>query len=159
MKVESLGSMATYYQQITPSQVDVNFEKVQSTTGIKDNVIENESSGDIYEELSGKYDIRNATLEELEDIAHSLYLAGEMSFTEASILTFDYERATQNIKKIMNGLVPISFNLYETAANEMGQRDWIAEFEAQATKDLRYGNLIGHSNKMKILNILQQLEK
>ena len=44
-------------------------------------------------------------------------------------------------------------------ANAMGQRDWIAEFEARATKDLRYGHLIGHSHKKKILHILQQLDR
>ena len=48
--------------------------------------------------------------------------------------------------------------MYETKANEYGQRDWIAEFEARASKELKYGNFIGYQNRMKAVSILQRLD-
>ena len=48
--------------------------------------------------------------------------------------------------------------MHEKAPNRNGERDWVAEFEARANKDFKYGNLIGHQNKMKILTILQRLD-
>ncbi|MFF5996017.1 hypothetical protein AAGS61_14885 [Lysinibacillus sp. KU-BSD001] len=155
MRIESLGSMTTSYQSKATSKTNIDFKEVAATTNLK----ENESSGYIYEELSSKYDVRNATFEQIVDISHALYEAGELSFLEVSILTFDYGRATESIKVAAKGSVSSSFDMYETKANAMGQRDWIAEFEARATKDLQYGHLIGHSHKKKILHILQQLDR
>ncbi|WP_431026987.1 hypothetical protein [Lysinibacillus sp. LZ02] len=159
MRIESLGSMATAYQSKATSKTNIDFKEVAATTNLKENKIENESNEDIYEELSSKYDVRNATFEQIVDISHALYEAGELSLGEVAILTFDYGRATQSIKEVAKGSASPSFDMYETKANAMGQRDWIAEFEARATKDIQYGNLIGHSHKKKILHILQQLDR
>jgi len=88
-----------------------------------------------------------------------LYEAGEFYGWKVALLIFDYERATNSIRQHAQTPVSANFSMYETVADEFGQRDWIAEFEARATKDLKYGNLIAHSNKKKILNILVQLVK
>lgn len=113
----------------------------------------------IYSELANDYDIRNATFDEVKKIANKLYDAGAIKVTDLMILTFDYGRATQDIKAAANGQASPNFSMYETAADAAGKRDWLAEFEARAAKDRQYGNLIGHANKTKIIQILQLLER
>lgn len=49
--------------------------------------------------------------------------------------------------------------MLETVANAQGQRDWITEFEERAKKNIKYGNMIGHQNKQKIVDILKKLEQ
>ncbi|MFJ7735077.1 hypothetical protein ACIQ2D_01945 [Lysinibacillus sp. NPDC097287] len=49
--------------------------------------------------------------------------------------------------------------MFETDANDQGQRDWIAEFVARTKKDINYGDMIGHQNKQKIVDILKKLEQ
>lgn len=128
-------------------------ETVSNTQDLKQN-----DSSNIWEELSSKYDVRKATFGDIKEIAQTLYEAGEISTHEQLSLTFDYERATNYLKK--NAPIPISanFNMYETPSNSNGERDWIAEFEARKSKDFKYGNLIGYQTKTKILNVLQKLD-
>ncbi|ANC78546.1 hypothetical protein ABE65_017770 [Fictibacillus phosphorivorans] len=132
-------------------------EEIQATSSLKS------KSTNIWEDLSSKYDIRNATFEEIKEISSALYQAGEVSIKDISLLTFDFDKATNNIKRldrqgVMNGVSP-DFNLYETKANEKGQRDWIKEISAKASKDFGYGNLIGYHNNLKTLDILKKLER
>ncbi|MEK5038493.1 hypothetical protein [Sporosarcina sp. FSL K6-3457] len=114
-------------------------------------------SSTVYEELSGKYDVRNATFDEIVAISNTLYEAGEISLKEHALITFDYERATNYLKRNAPG-VPANFNMYETAANGIGQRDWIAEFGARASSNFKYGNLVGYQTNSKVLAILQKLD-
>ena len=118
-----------------------------------------ENTTNIYEELSTKYDVRNATFEDIVEISKALHAAGEISFKEVATLTFDYERATKYIKQNAPSPVATNFSMFETDANNQGQRDWIAEFVARTKKDLYYGNMIGHQNKQKIVDILKKLEQ
>ncbi|MFB5089355.1 hypothetical protein PGC35_19550 [Psychrobacillus sp. PGGUH221] len=116
------------------------------------------NSSNTWEELSGKYDVRKGTFEEITEISQTLYEAGDISLKDHALLTFDYEKSINSLKQ--NATIPISanFDMYETSSNSSGERDWIAEFEARASKDFKYGNLIGYQNKMKILTILQRLD-
>jgi hypothetical protein len=116
------------------------------------------NSSTVYKELSGKYDVRNATFEEIVEISNGLYEAGEITFKEHIVLIFDYGRATNNIKRYAQGYIAADFDMYETSANSNGQRDWIAEYEARASKDFKYGNLSGYQSKMKVLTLLQRLD-
>lgn len=116
----------------------------------------------VWEEVSQKYDVRNATFEEMAEMAFTLHQAGAISVKEVALLTFDLDRATDSIKKAARQLsMPVApnFSMYETTADEFGRRDWIAEFNGQAKKQLKLGNLIGHASRTKIVNILEQLEK
>lgn len=122
------------------------------------NLLESESTN-ILEDIKSKYDVRKATFDEIKEISLALYEAGEISGIEHAILTFDFERATNYLKQNAPVSIPSSFDMYETLSNSSGERDWIAEFEARAEKDFKYGNLIGFSTKKKIVNILQLLEK
>lgn len=92
-------------------------------------------------------------------MANELYEAGALTFLDVSILTFDYDRATQSIKQAVNGQTSPNFTMYETNEDAFGRRDWIAEFEARAAKDRQYGNFIGNANKTKIVRVLQLVER
>lgn len=151
---QQLGSWYTASQRVeTPSQ-QASFSIQEESNTIPPAVNEN-----VWEELSETYDVRNATFDEMKEIASILHQAGAISGKDVAILTFDYDRASNDIKQYASISVSSNFSLYETATDKSGRRDWIAEFGARAQKDLQFGNLVGHSAKTKILNILQQLEK
>ena len=157
MKIQTLGSVAMSTTSKTSAQMTHNFEQVLVAN--MSEVKKADSDGAIFEELASKYDIRNATFEEVKEIGHALYEAGEMTVKQLMMLTFDYDRATQSIKMATNGQASPNFTMYETAANADGKRDWIAEFTARAAKDRQYGNLVGYANKNEIISILQLLKK
>ena len=113
----------------------------------------------IWEELAQTYNMRNATFDEVKEVAAKLYKAGEITFKEVVTLTFDYEKATNYIKQHAPVYVSANFTMYETEVDKSGRRDWIAEFGARAAKDRQYGNLVGYAAKTRILHILQQFEK
>lgn len=112
----------------------------------------------IYGELSSQYDVRNATFEEIVELSKALYEVGEISLAEHATLTFDYGRATNYLQQNAPG-VPSSFNMYETSADHNGRRDWIAEFEARASKSFQFGNLIGYQSNTKIVELLEGLSR
>jgi hypothetical protein len=142
----------------TDSNTANTFSISQSTENVQEAKIQQANSANIWEELSSKYDVKKATFEEITEISQALYKAGEISLKEYAVLTFDFERATNYLKQNAPIPVPINFDMYETSANHNGERDWIAEFEARAKQDFKYGNLIGHQNKIKILTVLQRLD-
>lgn len=116
------------------------------------------NSSTVYEELSGKYDVRNATFGEVTEIADALYKAGEITLGEVAALTFDYDRATNNLKQHARMPVLADFSMYKTSANGNGQRDWIAEIGARASTNFKYGNLVGYQINSKVLAILQKID-
>lgn len=111
------------------------------------------------EDIANRYDVRSMTFEQLTEMANEMHDAGAMTFKEMMMMTFDYGRATDYIKQAANGNVASNFTMYETAADDAGRIDWIAEFTARAAKDQKYGNLIGQSNKMNIVQLLQSLQR
>jgi hypothetical protein len=160
MNVNTVTShqLTSYYTK----NANVKPEETEQSTflvGETDGETKQKDSSAIYKGLSDKYDVRNATFGEIIEISNALYDAGEISLKEHAVLTFDYDRATNNLKRHASGYIPADFNMYETSGDRNGQRDWISEIEARAAKDLKYGNLIAHATKSKILTILYQLEK
>ncbi|HHY74688.1 MAG TPA: hypothetical protein GX497_15965 [Bacillus bacterium] len=157
MRIQAVGNAAT--NPITATQrSEASFEDVLMNTQVTKKDNPENTITNIYENLSNKYDVRKATFEEIKEISHSLYEAGEISLKEVAILTFDYERATNDIKNQVGSVSP-NFSLYETEANKNGQRDWIAEYEARAAKFFQSGDLVGYQNSTKILNILREIQK
>lgn len=120
---------------------------------------EQKDSSTLYKELSGRYDVRNSTFGEIVEMSGALYGAGKISLSEHAALTFDYDRATDNIKRHASGYISGDFNLHETFANSDGQRDWIAEFEARASKNFKFGNLLGYESDKRVLDILNRLSR
>ncbi|WP_342505031.1 hypothetical protein [Sporosarcina sp. FSL K6-2383] len=116
-----------------------------------------QKSSALYEEISGKYDVRNATFEELSEISKILYEAGEITLKEHALITFDFGRATDYLKQNAPGYVSADFSMYKTAANSNGQRDWLAEFGARAADHFKFGNLVGYQTNSKVFAILEKL--
>ncbi len=139
-----------YHQVIYDKTSSKSKEKftVDSFSAIK-KITEKESSNNssVWEELGNKFDIRNASFEELCDISMTLYKAGQISLLEHGILTFDPSKSPQ----------PVKPNLCLTPANEDGRRNWIAEYEERINQDLKIGNIVGLNNNKKILEILKHL--
>lgn len=162
--VNSYKPVVTYSKKAnlkTDFEAENTFFNILSTTNVAETKISQNNSLNIWEELSRKYDIRNATYDEVKDISLSLYNAREISLKEHSILTFDFDRASKDIIRNSSNLgiqVSPNFSMYETVANGNGERDWIAEYEARVETDYKFGNLIGYQNKQKVLNILSRLD-
>ena len=163
MKINSVSPyQSVSYTKNTNSKTDFNttntFSINQSTENEQVAKIQQANSSNTWEELSDKYDVRNATFGEIIEMSEALYGAGEISLKEHATLTFDYDKATDNLKRHAQGYIAADFNMYETFANSNGQRDWIAEYEARASKDFKYGNLSGYQSKMNVLTLLQRLD-
>ncbi|MFB1051481.1 hypothetical protein [Paraliobacillus sp. JSM ZJ581] len=107
--------------------------------------------------LSEKYDITNATFQELKKISSALYKADEISLKEHALITFDLGRATESIKQDIPS-VSHNFTMYATKANKSGERNWIKEFQARADQAFGYGNIIGAQANLSIVAILQKLK-
>lgn len=158
--INSINSASTHSWYATNTHVGkTNKESLFSVCETKELNESQPTFSNIWEELSETYDVRNATFNDIKNVAQTLYKAGEISGRDMATLTFDYEKAINDIQIYSRTSVSADFNINETVADELDRRDWISEFEKRATKDLKYGNLIGHANKSKILNILYQLDK
>lgn len=160
MNVNSIVShqLTSYYTKNTnvkSDEVEGSVFLVEETEG---NAKQKDSS-DIYKGFSNKYDVRNATFGDIVEISNALYDAGEISLKEHAALTFDYDRATNNLKRHAQGYIPVDFDMHETSANSNGQRDWISEFGARAMKDFNFGNLVGYQSNTKVLEILERLSR
>ncbi|AZT90457.1 hypothetical protein ELD05_07235 [Caldicellulosiruptor changbaiensis] len=121
-------------------------QEISNTFVIRNNDKTNNSS-DIWNELSSKYNIRNASFSDIKNISYQLYKAGQISLLNHGILTFDPSESPQRIKP----------NIFLTQPDRDGRMDWIAEYEARVNRDLKIGNTTGYLNNMCILNILKQL--
>lgn len=125
--------------------------KANSSTSIKEkkntDQVDNNSE-DIWQKLAKKYNIRNATFDELCDMSKKLYEAGQISLFHHAILTFNPSKSPQ----------PIKPNRCLTGADDDGKRDWIAEYEARAAKDLKVGNMMGYMVNKDIIRILERLQ-
>lgn len=113
----------------------------------------------LYKTLTDQYDVRNATFEEIAEISKILYKAGEISFQEHAVLSFDYGRATDYMKRYAPGKISADFDMYITPANSLGQRDWLAELSARAAQAFQFGELVGYQHNTSILTVLERLSR
>ena len=160
MNVNSVASsqLTSFYTTNANLKLE-EVEKPVFLVGETEENVEQKNSSDFYKELADKYDVRNATFGDIVEISNALYEVGEISLKEHAVLTFDFDRATNNLKRHAAGYIPVDFNMHETSANSNGQRDWISEFGARATKDFKYGNLIGYQSNTKVFEILERLSR
>ena len=115
-----------------------------------------EASKDIWAELGGRYDIRHATFDELCEVADKLYSAGQISLLDHAMITFDWKRAADDLRKDHPDVVA-DFNI--TPADAEGRRDWIAEFEARAKHVFSQGNDGGYVHNQKLVEILLRISR
>lgn len=125
-----------------------NVEQINSLT--------QEKNTDILEEISRNYDVRNATFEEICEIARKLNDAGLISDMELGLIVLDCNRLLEQIRPYVKGYLVSDLNL--TPANSEGRRDWIAEFEARKDLDFRINNLLGYKSNKNIYTILKKLD-
>lgn len=111
----------------------------------------------VQKELSelSKYDIRNASFDEIKKIAFILLKAGQITTTEHGSMTFDLCHLARDLKEAG---IPISGSptLWLTSANANGKRDWITEWEARAEMSKKMG-LIGYEGHQNIVNVLKKI--
>lgn len=103
------------------------------------------SNTDVWEELAKDYDVRNATLDDINKILFKLADAEEISEDEAWRLSF--YTVTTSVSTVGS---PVDFSF---------RTDWIDTLKAKASQQLRLGNLVGHSNIGKAITILSRLEE
>ncbi|MDD3365416.1 MAG: hypothetical protein PHZ03_10580, partial [Syntrophomonas sp.] len=111
---------------------------------------------DIWAELGSKYDICHATFDELCEIATTLYKKGAISGGDCAIMTFDWKRAADDLRKDHPDVMA---DLNLVPADSEGRRDWIAEFDARAKRDFRSGNDLGYIEDQKLADILRQISR
>lgn len=102
----------------------------------------------IWGEFSNDYSIRNASFKEIQEISTKLYEAGQISLLEHGILTFEPMFGPPRALKV---------NMHMTSFNADDRKDWIAEYEQRAQRDLKIGNSMGYAHKQKIIEILKRL--
>ncbi|MGS0765211.1 hypothetical protein [Syntrophomonas curvata] len=115
-----------------------------------------EVSEDIWAELGSRYDIRHATFDELCEVADKLYSAGQISLGDLAIMTFDWKRAADDLRKDHPDVVA---DLNIIPADTEGRRDWIAEFEARAKRAFSQGNDGGYVHNQKLADILLRISR
>ncbi len=133
---------------VTAGTPQLSYSHTKNTPAHSSSEISNETSTkpmSIWHKMAQKYDIRNITPEETAKLSHALYKAGEISYQDHAMLSFNKDR----------------FNLpgaggYLIQADNNGRRDMIAEIEAQ----IEIKKKIGHNtaNHERILNHLQKFD-
>lgn len=130
-------------------------EKIHTTTNKTQNVGSgsNKSSEEIWSELGSKYDIHNATFDELCEISSNLLSEGKISPLDYGTLTL--------VPKILDQAAENSAAkkyVFCTSVNSEGRRDWIAELEAQGSQQLRFGNMNGYVQYQNLAKLLKKLD-
>lgn len=138
-----------YQQQVQYNIENAKYDKRQeiSNTFVLRNNDKSNNCSDVWEKLSEKFNISNASFNDIKYVSSELYKAGQISLLDHGILTFDPSESPQRIKP----------NIFLTQSDSNARMDWIAEYEARANKDLNIGNTTGYLNNKRILNILKQL--
>ena len=147
MKVDANYNQTAPYVRVNSKPKAENGTKLYSPTQEKVNMGHESKYSNIWAEIAGEYDIRNASFDELCDISLKLYEAGEISLAEHAFLTFDSSKSPQTIKT----------NVFLTKTDVDGKRDWIAEYQAKVNMDLKTGNMLGYKNNQRLLDILRRL--
>ncbi|MDD3365415.1 MAG: hypothetical protein PHZ03_10575 [Syntrophomonas sp.] len=119
-------------------------------------IVAEDASKDIWTELGNKYDVHNATFDELCEISNKLYSAGQISLGDHAIMTFDWKRAADDLRKDHPDTVA---DLNIVPADSEGHRDWIAEFDARAKRAFSQGNDVGYIHNQKLVDILRQISR
>lgn len=113
--------------------------------------VSQQKSSDDLNKLTEKYNIRNATFAELNELASALYQAGEISHQDLATLTFNYDKALSDLRERQGISQPFPYQ-------ENERRDWIEVFRDRAESSRQTGNLLGYQNRMNVVKILEGLD-
>jgi hypothetical protein len=151
-----------FWQTILDKRASIQVNKEQKKEGfppILSSALEkNElnSSASIWEDIRSKYNIRNASFDEIVEIALRLEEAGQISDVECSILIFPHHKALEYLRHELKGIHHVTATGWLTSANSSGKYDWIAEWEARAKESQRLG-LVGFEIDQNIVSVLRKI--
>lgn len=148
MRIELLGSNTLTGLLVNHLSNQKNSEEaMNSTEGAVIQKVEGGKNLNIWSDMAQQIDIRNASFEELCDVSLALYQTGQITLLDHASLTFNPNQSPQELIG----------NYFMTKVNADGKRDWIAEYEARAARDLKMNNLSGYEYNKDILEILARL--
>ncbi|WP_053954668.1 hypothetical protein [Inediibacterium massiliense] len=116
---------------------------------VKNMNMETNNQTDIYGKLKQKYDIRNATFDEVKEIAEKLHEAGEISEFQYANLILDRSRIS----------VPEHEKKFLIDRYHGGRQDWIEIYEDQAKTCLSYGDMNSYNKNIDIIKALKKCEQ
>ena len=156
MNISGIGNNQPYsYAKVSPKSINKAFVNSLATQN-KTDADQKQEPSNIWGELSKKYDVRNATFDDICKIADELYNAGQIPLLEKAIMTFDKDRDLRDMKaEHIKGVT--ASTLYLTPTNSNGRRDWIAEYEAKLKQS--YTSSKPSTSRLIYQDILQILKR
>ncbi|WP_427339423.1 hypothetical protein [Caloranaerobacter sp. DY30410] len=106
------------------------------------------NTNNIWDELRKKYDITNATFDEVKKIAKKLYKAGEISLLELSIICLDPSK-----------IPALRRDRLLCAPREGGRHNWIKVFRDIADRCLSNNLIDAYKTNIKIVEIFEKLKR
>jgi hypothetical protein len=125
-----------------------DFSSIQTNQSLPNVNAKSSSYSSVWEELKKKYDVNNASNDEISAISTTLYNSGQISLRDHATLTFDPSKSPQQI----NGTI------YLTQANG-NKRNWITEYQARAEQSLKFGDTQSYIQNKHIEEILERLQR
>jgi hypothetical protein len=161
MHINVVSSQVNYYQKnkVNDSNKKFNIEDNVNDFRVEDDRVANPS---MWNELAQKYDITNASFNEICTISRKLYDAKQISLLEHSQLSF-MPRALANHLKNIQKIMPDAKNhplltLRDTTNNwEEEKINWIEEFEAKMELSKKGGCFRAYNNQKKVVGFLKRL--
>jgi hypothetical protein len=125
-----------------------DFSFIQTNQSLPNGDIKSSSYSSVWEELKNKYDVKNASNDEISAISTILFNSGQISLRDHATLTFDPSKSPQQI----NGTI------YLTQMNG-NKRNWINEYQARAEQSLKFGDSQSYIQNKHIIEILERLQR
>lgn len=102
-------------------------------------------SESIWQKMASKYDVRNMSTKDIAELSKHLLDAGEISFEDHAILSFDPAN------------IPFG-TIFLTEENSTGRYDFIKEYEARINMDKKMKNSQSLVHHERILGYLKRLD-
>lgn len=143
MRISSYNQVNNYYQTSDKKSYP-NSQDTKINTNFQS---KEEANNDIWKKLSERFDVRNATFDDICEIGRELYKAKEISLLELGHITLDVSKLP-GVKE--NSDISLFYK---------GKKDWIKAFEERAKNQLSYGNMSGYNAFMKSASYLKKISK
>jgi hypothetical protein len=156
MRISGINSQINYYQQknkVSNKQL-VNIKGNIKNSKVKDDRVANPA---IWDELSKKYNITNASFNEISTISRKLYDAKQISLGDHGSFTL-----IPQIKARLKARFNQNKNPFLTSNKQNWKEEkinWKEEFEAQIERDRKNGNILGYNHNKKLLGFLEKIMK
>ncbi|MBU1616097.1 hypothetical protein KJ693_12420 [bacterium] len=150
MKVENSYSSIFYEKTLSSPKTKEGQNKFSSV--LEKTLGENrlDMTSKVLDELAQKYDVRNATLDEIGEIGVKLFNVGIISMTEFCGMGFDPDHF---------GECPmLQHTFFTTSADSNGRRDWVTEYEKRAERSLKeYNSIENYISDTGVAKVLKEI--